>query len=148
LAKCYATAFRKAELTPILTDKKAAGGMHISRVLLRFELAALLLAASHLASRAEAVEVRRFEFGVTDGKLTAGERTVRVTRGETVELAWRSNAPAVIHLHGYDLEAAPTPGAPQLMRFVARATGRFPVESHGSSGGHTTLIYVEVYPPR
>jgi FtsP/CotA-like multicopper oxidase with cupredoxin domain len=122
--------------------------MHISRVLFPFELAALLLASSHLAAGAEAAEVRRFEFGVTDGKLTAGERTVRLTRGQTVELAWTSNQAAVLHLHGYDLDAAPTPGAPQVMRFVARATGRFPVEIHGPSGRHTTLIYVEVYPPK
>jgi hypothetical protein len=38
------------------------------------------------------------------------------------------------------------PDTPQVMRFEARATGRFPVEIHGSSGRHTTLIYVEVHP--
>jgi FtsP/CotA-like multicopper oxidase with cupredoxin domain len=118
------------------------------RILLPYELAALLVAAWHLASGAEAADVRRFEFGVTNGKITAGERTVRVTRGETFELAWTSSEAAVIHLHGYDLEAAPAPGAPQVMRFVARATGRFPVEIHGSSGRHTTLIYVEVHPSK
>jgi FtsP/CotA-like multicopper oxidase with cupredoxin domain len=118
------------------------------RLSLPYELAALLFAACHLASGADAADVRRFEFGVTNGKLTAGERTVRVTRGETVELAWTSSEAAVIHLHGYDLEAAPAPGAPQVMRFVARATGRFPVEIHGSSGRHTTLIYVEVHPSK
>lgn len=122
--------------------------MHIFRILLSFGFAALLFAAPHLASGVEAADVRRFEFGVRDGKLAAGERTVRVTRGETVELAWTSDEAAVIHLHGYDLEAAPAPGAPQLMRFVARATGRFPVEIHGASGRHATLIYVEVHPPK
>ena len=89
---------------------------------------------------------KRFEFQITDGRLAAGERTVRVSKGDSVELRWISDRSVELHLHGYDLQVRATPDAPQVMRFEARATGRFPLEIHGSSGRHATLIYVEVHP--
>jgi hypothetical protein len=89
---------------------------------------------------------KRFEFELTAGRLVAGDKTVRVTKGDTVELRWSSDRAIDLHLHGYDVEVRAAPDAPQVMRFEARATGRFPVEIHGSSGRHTTLIYVEVHP--
>ncbi len=89
---------------------------------------------------------RRFEFQITGGRLAAGEKTVRVSKGDTVELRWTSDRSVELHLHGYDLKVRATPDAPQVLRFEARATGRFPVEIHGSSGPHITLIYVEVHP--
>ena len=102
--------------------------------------------AAALAAASRAEEVRRFELRVAEGKLAAGERAVRVKRGDTVELVWSSDRRTALHLHGYDIEVTAHPDAPQTMRFLARATGRFPVEIHGSSGRHTTLIYVEVHP--
>jgi hypothetical protein len=50
-----------------------------------------------------------------------------------------------LHLHGYDLEIMAAPGTPQRMAFSAHATGRFPIEIHGS-GRDRTLIHVEVHP--
>jgi hypothetical protein len=52
-----------------------------------------------------------------------------------------------IHLHGYDIETALTPDAPATVRFSARATGRFPIEIHGTTRGpEVTLGYLEVHP--
>ena len=80
-----------------------------------------------------------------------GKKSVRVTRGDTVVLRWRSDQPLELHLHGYDLAATVKPGTPAEMKIVARATGRFPVEVHGESGasgghGHKALFHLEVYP--
>ena len=80
-----------------------------------------------------------------------GKKSVRVTRGDTVVLRWRSDQPLELHLHGYDLTATVKPGTPAEMKIVARATGRFPVEVHGDSGasgghGHKALFHLEVYP--
>ena len=93
-----------------------------------------------------AAPVKRFEFQLAGGLLAVGDKTVRVVKGDTVELRWTSDRPVELHLHGYDLQVRANPDAPQVMRFEARATGRFPVETHGSSGRHATLIYVEVHP--
>ena len=112
-------------------------------------LGVLLWAASALAQACLAQDTsreKRFEFQIAGGRLAAGESTVRVSKGDTVVLSWTSDRPLELHLHGYDLQVRAMPGVPQALRFEARATGRFPVEIHGSSGKHITLIYVEVHP--
>ena len=106
--------------------------------------AASVLAQTCLAQ--SAAPLKRFEFQLAGGRLAAGDKTVRVVKGDTVELRWTSDRAVELHLHGYDLQVRATPDAPQVMRFEARATGRFSVEIHGSSGRHATLIYVEVHP--
>lgn len=79
---------------------------------------------------------------------TAG--VVRVVQGERVELSWSSDERAILHLHGYNIEVAVEPNGPRsAMTFLARAAGRFPVETHGvgtDKGRHLTLLYVEVTP--
>lgn len=91
-------------------------------------------------------QAKRFEFQLSGGRLASGDKTVRVLKGDTVALHWTSDRAVDLHLHGYDLLVRAAPDAPQIMRFEARATGRFPVEIHGSSGRHITLVYVEVHP--
>jgi FtsP/CotA-like multicopper oxidase with cupredoxin domain len=80
----------------------------------------------------------------------AGEQVIRVTQGDTVVLRWTVDEEVELHLHGYDVEANAAPGAPATMRFEARATGRFPVTSHGFGGhshhGESALVYIEVHP--
>jgi hypothetical protein len=82
------------------------------------------------------------------GGRVAGENTVRVKQNETIRLQWTSDAPIVLHLEGYDIEAQVTAQTPVSMLFVADAAGRFPVEEHGQGGAHGrgALYYVEVYP--
>lgn len=81
---------------------------------------------------------------------TAEPASLRVTQGERLQLAWDSDAPASLHLHGYDIEADLTPGVPLNMLFTADIGGRFPVAAHGDGGegghGHRALLYLEVYP--
>ena len=52
-----------------------------------------------------------------------------------------------LHLHGYDLETQAAPGLDGVMSFVARAAGRFPVETHDAQGRHRAVVYIEVHPP-
>ncbi len=90
-----------------------------------------------------------------------GKQTVKVKKGDKVHLQWMTDEMVSIHLHGYDIKKMlrPGPGGTQ-MRFEARATGRFPITSHGfgeaalgeekkhAHGGHKekTLLYLEVHP--
>lgn len=95
---------------------------------------------------------KTIDITITNGQVV-GKKSVRVTRGDTVVLRWRSDQPLELHLHGYDLTATVKPGTPAEMKIVARATGRFPVEVHGQGGasgghshGHKALFHLEVYP--
>ena len=90
-------------------------------------------------------EQRVVELSIRDGELPKNTRVVRVRQGDDVTLRWTTDKPLTIHLHGYDLEKALSPGAPVSMRFTARATGRFPIETHGH-GEERTLGYLEVHP--
>ena len=94
-----------------------------------------------------AAESRLVTLDVRNGSLPADRQVIKVQQGDEVTLRWTTDAPLTVHLHGYDLERALVPGAPVEMRFPARATGRFPVERHGSRGSpDSSLCYLEVYP--
>jgi len=81
-----------------------------------------------------------------------GKNVLRVKQGDAVELKWQTDETVKLHLHGYDIEKTAVPGKPALMKFIAKATGRFPVTSHGFGGakdhshGKGALFYLEVHP--
>ncbi len=81
-----------------------------------------------------------------------GSKVIKLTQGDRTELQWVTDRSLHIHLHGYDIEAVIGPDSAEVMMLDAYATGRFPVTTHLSEGGHAhgavedTLIYIEVYP--
>jgi hypothetical protein len=95
-----------------------------------------------------AQDVHRVEFALVSGKVADGPDVVRVTRGDRVELVWRSDQAAEIHLHGYDIHMTVGPGAQASVVIHANVTGRFPISLHveGASGHHRPLTYLEVRP--
>ena len=112
-----------------------------------FALAMLFGLAAGAA--ADSAEIVAFDLVIQDHVLSGSENTVRVLQGDKVELRWHSDAPAAVHLHGYDIELHLHAGETAVMAFEADATGRFPVElhcGHDHGGGHCALLYVEVHP--
>jgi hypothetical protein len=110
-------------------------------------VAVVALAASAGLARAQADdEVKRFDLRIENGRLADNRKVIDVDRGDAVEINWSADRPTVVHLHGYDLQITAGPSQPQAMSFTARATGRFPIEVHGSQGRHTVVIYLEVHP--
>ena len=107
-------------------------------------LAALIVAAPG----AEVAYALRIE----NGHVPENMRLIRVTQGDVVTLQWSADKPSVVHLHGYDIEKRVVPGMITDLTFTARATGRFPVNLHGTgteTAGHgheDTLVTIEVYP--
>jgi hypothetical protein len=91
-----------------------------------------------------AVEPRRFDLRVENGRIAGNVKTVQVQQGEAVELKWSADRRTIVHLHGYDIEITVNPGQTQVMALRARASGRFPIESHGDR--NTVLVYLEVHP--
>jgi hypothetical protein len=114
------------------------------RCLLGCGLAVLTLSLTPSAGSAAELT---FTLPIENGRVPEAQRTIRVHQKDVVTLKWSSDRPLTIHLHGYDIEREVKPGAGAEMKFTARATGRFTVETHGDSGGHgPPLVTVEVYP--
>jgi len=94
--------------------------------------------------RAQAQVAQRFDLRIESGRIAGNLKTIRVRRNDEVEITWSADRRTMLHLHGYDIEIVVDSGKPQLMSFTARATGRFPIETHG--GRHNVIIYLEVHP--
>ncbi|MBR0784819.1 hypothetical protein [Bradyrhizobium iriomotense] len=93
-----------------------------------------------------------FDFHIERGRVAESTQVIRIKQGDVVKLRWHTDRSMILHLHGYDIEKKVEPDTFGLMEFTAYATGRFPVEIHGSPGpgGHShggnPLVRVEVYP--
>jgi FtsP/CotA-like multicopper oxidase with cupredoxin domain len=111
----------------------------------------LMLAAAPALAQSP---VKQVDIALVDGRASGAGLTVpargapvlRLTQGESVELRFASDRPMDLHLHGYRIETRAAPGAPAVMTFVARAAGRFAVETHAANGRHVALLYLEVHP--
>jgi hypothetical protein len=116
-----------------------------------FAVYLLALSSANPSQRAAAAEIT-FALPIANGRVPENMRRIRVKQHDVVKLQWTSDVPINIHLHGYDIEKAVSPGAVTDMTFTARAAGRFTVESHAgktSSGGYAhgdVLVTIEVYP--
>jgi len=110
---------------------------------------ALSLAASTVVAKGAEVT---YALRIESGRVSENMRLIRVAQGDVVKLQWSADKPSTVHLHGYDIEKRVTPGAITELTFAARATGRFPVNLHGSAaetaghGHEDTLVTIEVYP--
>jgi len=123
-------------------------------------LRAIALAAALFApavARAEVGEAPRdsataIAVQVAKGKPEGGVRTIRVRRGESIVLQFRSDEELTVHVHGYDAHVDVRPGSTATLRLIAQYQGRFPVGAHlkpaapGKHGPEPTLLYLEVYP--
>ena len=113
----------------------------------------LALAAAPLVARAAEPPGKAFELAIVKGRVDGAQETLRVRKGDKVELRWTSDRRIALHLHGYDIETRVDPGAVAETAFVARATGRYPIHVHvpGVASGarphaDAPLLYIEVHP--
>ena len=86
-------------------------------------------------------------------RVVIGDKVIRVKQGQSIVLRWSTDETVSLHLHGYNIKTKATPAKPSSMTFLAKATGRFAVTSHGfgrnpghHGHGESALIYVEVHP--
>ena len=93
------------------------------------------------------------EFSVEISKRKVlGEKKVRVFEGDKIIILWQTDENVEVHLHGYNIKKEVVINKVTPMFINARATGRFPVTSHGFSGekahthGKNALLYIEVHP--
>jgi hypothetical protein len=67
---------------------------------------------------------------VRGGAAVGGVQRVQATKGDTVRIVVRSDAPDELHLHGYDIYENAGPGRPGRFVFRADIEGIFELESH------------------
>lgn len=127
--------------------RRASGGIW-RRSAIVFLGVALLGAAS---------TVREFDISIRDRRVEGSASTLRIKRGDTVSLRWRSDEAVSLHVHGYDLQVNLSATTPRTIRFEATITGRFPITAHefGAAADQdarlkkhreVTLLYLEVLP--
>jgi hypothetical protein len=94
----------------------------------------------------------RVSIAIQARKVEPSQKTIRVTQGQAVELAFSTDETVELHLHGYDQSLTVQRGSPAVMRVQAKTAGRFALEAHrfgndsGRSQRHVVLLYLEVHP--
>ena len=78
---------------------------------------------------------------IAGGQVSGDTGRVPVAAGTEVTLSVTSDVADEVHVHGYDLEAELTPGAPAEITFDATVTGVFEVELHEAG---TVLLSLQV----
>ncbi len=84
---------------------------------------------------------QRIEVTLTGGQVSGDTGRVPVPAGDQVTLAVTSDVADEVHVHGYDLTAELTPGAPAELSFAATIPGVFEVELHDAG---TVLLSLQV----
>ena len=86
-----------------------------------------------------------FDLALVKGRVS-GPDTLRVKKGERVELRWSSDRPILLHLHGYDIERGYAAVAGDDV-FRGELAGRFPVSEHTHGAAPPPrVVYLEVHP--
>ena len=117
-----------------------------------FYVSMMVIATTHASDNLDDPDVNRttVEITIEHRKIKGGNNVFRVYQGEYIELLVVSDETVSLHFHGYYIEFKVNPEEPASVPFIAYATGRFPVSSHGwghqHEHGHQTLFYLEVYP--
>jgi hypothetical protein len=86
-------------------------------------------------------EVTRIE--VEGGAPVGGVERIEVDQGEEVRLVVTADAPAQVHVHGYELLKDVAPGQPARFGFPAELDGGFEVELEGT---HVQIAELRVSP--
>ena len=126
----------------------------LAKAVLRRRTAAVLLGLALLGA---ATPAREFDISIVGRRVEGNNSTIRVKRGDSVILRWRTDEAVSLHVHGYDIEATLSPASSTRMRFEAGVAGRFPITAHefGTVAAHEapprkhreiTLLYLEVLP--
>ena len=127
------------------------GPMRATR--LRAVLGVLILVVCQGAPQANEASSQRVLVQLRDRQVVEpSDRRLVVTQGKNVEIQWRSDQAGELHLHGYDIAIKLRANEVVVTQFEAKASGRFPVTSHGFGDraghvhGHRALLYLEVHP--
>jgi hypothetical protein len=93
---------------------------------------------------------RTFDFQPANGKAVGGAQDVSATDGDHLTVTLKTDEPAELHVHGYELSKDIDAGKSGSISFTADATGEFDVEAHhlvhGEEGPGLELATLQVNP--
>jgi hypothetical protein len=93
---------------------------------------------------------RTFAFQLVNGKPVGGAEEISVNQGDHLTMTLKTDVPAELHVHGYELAKDIDAGKTGSISFVADATGEFDVEAHhlvhGEEGPGEELATLQVNP--
>jgi hypothetical protein len=93
---------------------------------------------------------RTFAFEVANGKAVGGPKDVSVTQDDHLTVTLKTDIPAELHVHGYELSRDIKAGGEGSIAFTADATGEFEIEAHhlvhGEEGPGISLATLSVNP--
>ena len=125
-----------------LTALLALGAVAIAVVLF------IVLSGGSGSNGGEASHTFRFE--LANGKAVGGAQQVSATQGDHLKVTLQTDAPAEIHVHGYEVHEEIEAGATGSIKFTADATGKFEIEAHrivhGEEQGGIQLAELQVNP--
>jgi FtsP/CotA-like multicopper oxidase with cupredoxin domain len=87
---------------------------------------------------ADEPQERIYDVAIEGGAMSPDE--ISAEEGDFVTLRLTSERPVEVHLHGYDLEGAVSPGEETELSFQADATGQFEIEDHETEAQLGTLL--------
>jgi hypothetical protein len=73
---------------------------------------------------------RTFDFEFANGKAVGGAKDVSATQGDHLTVTLRTDVPAELHVHGYELAKDIDAGGTGSIKFTADTTGEFEIEAH------------------
>jgi hypothetical protein len=127
-----------AALTGCTAGDPAAAAVDVPSIAPSIAQAPAVGCAGDLPASAPPVEVAARLVG---GRVEPSPTRVDVALGSPVVLRVEADAPAEVHVHGYDRAADAAPGSPACIDLVADVPGVFEVESHPD---HTLLLQLAV----
>jgi hypothetical protein len=93
---------------------------------------------------------RAFAFEVSHGQAVGGAKNVSAAQGDHLTVTLRTDIPAELHIHGYELSKDIKAGGQGSIAFTADATGEFEIEAHhlvhGDEGPGISLATLSVNP--
>jgi hypothetical protein len=111
-----------------------------------FTMLAAIALATVAGTAAAATSAQAFSVEIAHGR-AKGNDTLKVRKGDQVQLRFTSDQPIVLHLHGYNIETRVAPPAPAVLTFKAGIAGRFPVHEHRHGpASHRAVLFIEVHP--
>jgi FtsP/CotA-like multicopper oxidase with cupredoxin domain len=93
---------------------------------------------------------RQYDLRFANGAAVGGSEDITATQGQRLTVSLHTDAPAELHIHGYELSKDVDAGGTGSITFTADATGVFEVEAHplvhGEEGTGVELAHLQVNP--
>jgi hypothetical protein len=130
-----------------MQSRKVAGGVALGALVVAVVLFIVLSGGSDSDNGGQN---RTFDFQLAHGKAVGGAQDVSATQGDHLTVTLKTDVPAELHIHGYELSKDVDAGGQGTIAFTADATGEFEVEAHhlvhGEEGPGIALATLSVNP--